>query len=72
MHIQELGDSIVTNILEAFEIFPEYTFLWKLDLKNDLIRLPNNVVIRKWFPQNDILGISFDFLSLSNCIYFVT
>lgn len=56
MHSQELGDSVIQNILESFEIFPEFTFFWKIDLVNDLYRIPNNVVIRKWFPQNDILG----------------
>lgn len=56
MHSQEFGESIIKNILASFEIFPEYTFFWKIDLENVNIRLPNNLVIRKWFPQNDILG----------------
>ncbi|KAG4078371.1 hypothetical protein HA402_013081 [Bradysia odoriphaga] len=52
----ELGESIVQNILEAFTIFPEYTFFWKMDLEGDDIRMPDNVVIRNWFPQNDVLA----------------
>lgn len=56
MDSQEFGESIVLNFLEIFECFPEYTFLWKIDLESDIIRIPSNVVTRKWFPQNDILG----------------
>lgn len=61
MHVQEFEESIITNILESFEMFPEYTILCKIDLEDDIIHIPSNVVIRKWFPQNDILGkIKFD------------
>lgn len=56
MHSQEFGDSVIQNILASFEIFPEYTFFWKIDLATDTIRIPSNVVIRQWFPQNDVLG----------------
>lgn len=33
----------------------EQTVLWKWEA-NDVPQLPKNVIIRKWFPQNDILG----------------
>lgn len=34
----------------------EQTVLWKWE-SDDVPQLPKNVIIRKWFPQNDILGI---------------
>lgn len=58
MHSQELGETVIENILEAFEIFPEFTFLWNIDMGYDIDRIPNNVVISKWFPQNSVLGES--------------
>ena len=51
-----LGDNTIVEILNAFEKLPEYTFLWKLDFVNTTIRVPHNVYIRKWIPQNDVLG----------------
>lgn len=33
----------------------EQTVLWKWE-SDDFPQLPKNVIIRKWFPQNDILG----------------
>lgn len=33
----------------------EQTVLWKWEAE-EIPQLPKNVVIRKWFPQNDILG----------------
>lgn len=38
--------------------------LWKWE-SDDLPELPSNVVVRKWFPQVDILGHS-------NCVLFIT
>lgn len=34
----------------------EQTVLWKWE-SDELPQLPKNVIIRKWFPQNDILGL---------------
>ncbi|XP_050423757.1 UDP-glycosyltransferase UGT5-like [Adelges cooleyi] len=42
----------------------EQTVLWKWEA-DDLPQLPKNVIIRKWFPQNDILGHP-------NCRLFIT
>lgn len=33
----------------------EQTVLWKWEA-DDIPQLPKNVIVRKWFPQNDILG----------------
>lgn len=34
----------------------EQTVLWKWEA-DDIPQLPKNVIVRKWFPQNDILGM---------------
>lgn len=41
-------------ILETFADLP-YLVLWKFEM-DDLIATPENVVISKWFPQQDVLG----------------
>ena len=41
--------------IEAFRQIPDYNFMWKFESDLD-IELPKNVIIRKWLPQNDILG----------------
>ncbi|KAL5233409.1 hypothetical protein ACI65C_000819 [Semiaphis heraclei] len=42
----------------------EQTVLWKWEA-DDIPQLPKNVIVRKWFPQNDILGHK-------NCKLFIT
>ncbi|KAJ6636848.1 UDP-glucosyltransferase 2 [Pseudolycoriella hygida] len=56
VNLQEFGETIFIDILNCFEVFPEYTFFWKIDLDDDNIRIPTNVVVRNWFPQNDVLA----------------
>lgn len=53
---QMLGDERITLILEAFRRLSKYTFIWKINLEKFPIPLPSNVVVRKWVPQNDVLG----------------
>lgn len=53
---ETLGTDTILQILNAFERLPEYTFLWKIDLIDISINIPRNVHVRKWIPQNDILG----------------
>lgn len=43
-------------LLQAFAKIPQ-TVIWKFE--TDTIDLPKNVIIRKWLPQNDILGNSY-------------
>lgn len=57
MKSKDLGDARIKHILKAFANFPEYTFLWKFESDKLPMELPNNVLIRKWIPQNDVLGI---------------
>lgn len=45
-------------LLNAFAQMPEYNFLWKFESETLPIALPNNVMIKKWLPQNDILAHS--------------
>lgn len=43
-------------ILDAFEQFPDYHFLWKFEEPQIELQLPKNVIIRPWLPQSDILA----------------
>lgn len=43
-------------ILDAFEQFPDYNFLWKFEKPSIDLKLPENVIIRPWLPQSDILA----------------
>lgn len=48
---------ISTHILHAIvDVFKElpYTILWKFE-NEDLLNKPDNVIISKWFPQQDVL-----------------
>lgn len=56
MKSETLGENAIRQILSAFERLPEYSFLWKIDMLNVTLQVPKNVHIRKWIPQNDILG----------------
>lgn len=42
--------------IDAFELFPDYHFLWKFEELTIDLKLPNNVIIRPWLPQTDILA----------------
>lgn len=41
-------------LLAVFERLP-YNLLWQYDLQVE--NVPSNVMIKKWFPQQDILGL---------------
>lgn len=56
IHIESIGRERLIYILEAFRKIPEYTVLCKFELENMPVPLPKNVFLRKWLPQNDILG----------------
>jgi UDP:flavonoid glycosyltransferase YjiC (YdhE family) len=44
------------NIIETFKQLPQYNFIWKFESDNLPVKLPANVLITKWLPQNDILA----------------
>lgn len=59
-----MGTSVIVDIevqkkinvfCEAFSLFPEFRFLWKMS-SNSLPGQPNNVLVQKWLPQHDIMG----------------
>lgn len=43
-------------LLDAFEQFPDYHFIWKYESQLTDLVLPKNVKIRPWLPQSDILA----------------
>lgn len=53
----------IKYFLKAFEFFPTYRFLWKYDPNSMIHSIPENILLEKWMPQNDILGSLFYFIS---------
>ncbi|KAG5668646.1 hypothetical protein PVAND_016581 [Polypedilum vanderplanki] len=56
MRSDSLGETKIKSILEAFEYFSDYNFLWKFETSEMIENLPSNVMIKDWLPQNDILA----------------
>lgn len=52
--LKTLNDGTLKTIINALALLP-YNVLLKSDI-DDMLGIPNNVLIRKWFPQQDILG----------------
>lgn len=53
-----LGPERLTIILETFRSLPQYTFLWKFESTASKlpVPIPENVQIRSWLPQTEILA----------------
>lgn len=51
-----LGADVQIKLLKAFEQMPQYHFLWKFETDTLPMKLPKNVLVRPWMPQNDLLG----------------
>uniref|UniRef100_A0A182X245 UDP-glucuronosyltransferase n=1 Tax=Anopheles quadriannulatus TaxID=34691 RepID=A0A182X245_ANOQN len=51
-----LGEARILAIIGAMEALPDYTFLWKFETETLPRKLPANVHVRKWLPQNDLLA----------------
>lgn len=64
----QLDEGRIITILKSFERLPQYTFLWKFETAEKLpIKLPKNVKIQSWMPQNDILAHPNTRLFISHC-----
>lgn len=53
---EDLGVERLNELIGALEELPDYNFIWKIDLKGLDLKMPKNVFIRKWLPQNDMLA----------------
>lgn len=57
----ELSKKLQNLFIETFADLP-YTILWKYESEDDLEINLKNVITRKWWPQQDILGIHHFFI----------
>ncbi|KAJ8951903.1 hypothetical protein NQ318_019882 [Aromia moschata] len=60
-----LGRKTLRALLDAFSKL-KLTVLWKFETELN-VTLPKNVIVRKWLPQNDILGHRNTKLFISHC-----
>lgn len=53
-----LGPDRIREILTAMKALPQYRFLWKFESDESKLpmKVPDNVFIRAWMPQNDLLA----------------
>ncbi|GMS93803.1 hypothetical protein PENTCL1PPCAC_15978, partial [Pristionchus entomophagus] len=53
-----LPEEYKRGIAEAFRRFPDVTFIWKYEEPDNAKHVAglDNVILRKWIPQNDLLG----------------
>jgi len=56
MRPKDVSSELVENILNVFEKFPEYNFLWKFETEFIKRKIPKNVLIQSFYPQRDILA----------------
>lgn len=54
----QLGPERIRCILTAMKAFPQYQFLWKFESDKSKLPMavPENVFIRAWLPQNNLLA----------------
>ena len=53
--VSTLPTKMADKFIEAFHKLAEYGIIWRLDNKDELA-MPDNVILLKWLPQNDILA----------------
>ncbi|XP_026479529.1 UDP-glucuronosyltransferase 2B15-like [Ctenocephalides felis] len=51
-----MSEEKIEMFLDAFGKLSEYRFVWKFGNESLIKKLPTNVIIHKWIPQNDILA----------------
>lgn len=53
-----LGPDRIRCVMTAMKAFPQYQFLWKFESDESKLPMPvpDNVFIRAWMPQNDLLA----------------
>ncbi|XP_055841021.1 UDP-glucosyltransferase 2-like [Episyrphus balteatus] len=56
MKPQDFTEEQVRTILNAMAELNQYNFMWKFDVKYLKEKIPKNVIIRKFYPQRDILA----------------
>ncbi len=61
-----LPTRITQRFITAFASFPDYTFLWRFNNKNNL-EFPANVIPKEWLPQNDLLASDKVKLLVTHC-----
>ncbi|XP_026467800.1 UDP-glucuronosyltransferase 2C1-like [Ctenocephalides felis] len=54
MKSEIIGEEKISMFINAISRFPEYNFLWKIELENRTF--PKNLMVRKWLPQNNVLA----------------
>ncbi len=57
---------VTQRFLAVFAKFPDYTFLWRFNNKNNL-EFPANVIPKEWLPQNDLLASDKVKLLVTHC-----
>lgn len=51
-----LGNEKIKLFLQVFAELPQYNFIWKFETKTLPIEPTQNVLIRSWVPQSDVLA----------------
>lgn len=53
-----LGEKVLNTILKAFELIPDYNFIWKFEAESHELPMKpaKNVMIANFLPQNDLLA----------------
>lgn len=63
-----LGEERILKIVQALGRLPKYTFLWKFETAEKLpLKVPKNIIIQSWMPQNDVLAHPNTKLFISHC-----
>lgn len=56
MRSSSMGEARRKAFLKAFSKFPQYLVLWKWETEDMMEEQPKNMLLKKWMPQQDVLG----------------